>query len=223
MLQQSLCPLCLWHSVSPSPTHLSDLYIPLSPPSLCIYFLIALKRVITMYFPNSYNWEKLSQWMLLKIIYSFRIKAILKFTFHTPSFKEGVLFCLLCSPAKCCVWNAGNCILESWPLIFWFSFFLPVSYMRADNRGTLSVDHSGLIICPSPNVLRLLCLNRLFFFKTHGSRNINQMNIHSLKRITMWNLTEGCLTWGKLLHNMKFSTTVSKETWTHPLLLISLI
>lgn len=43
------------------------------------------------------------------------------------------------------------------------------------------------------------------------------MNIHSLKSITMWNLTEGCLTWGKLLHNMKFRITFSKETWTHPL------
>ena len=29
------------------------------------------------------------------------------------------------------------------------------------------------------------------------------MNIHSLKSIAMWNLTEECLTWGKVPHNMK--------------------
>lgn len=105
-------------------------------------------------------------------------------------------------------------MLKSWPWIFWFLSFFPASYMRADNRGALSVGHSGSIVSPSHNVLGLLCLKR--FFLTHGCRNINQMNIYNLKSITMWNLTEGCLTWGKLPHNMKSSATRSKETWTHP-------
>ena len=75
------------------------LSLPVSPPTVYIslyplhvsIFLKYSKRLYKFMSPTV-SWEKLSPCTLLKIIYLFRVKDILEFTFHIPSFREGVLF-----------------------------------------------------------------------------------------------------------------------------------
>lgn len=88
------------------------------------------------------------------------------------SFEGGVLSSGLCSPVGCHVWNAA--VWKVWPLVLSLSCWLEGN----TQERSLALEHSGPMMLSSHKVATLLCSNG-FKKKIHGSRNINQMNIHS--------------------------------------------